>query len=629
MAAELRVFLDIQHPNLLKMLAACFTVTDKFLLLEYLPRGDLASLIHNPVHRAEVSWNRRGREIALQISRGLLALHANSCVHRDIKTSNILMSQEWQAKISDFGQSKLKSGEREAIEQTTTPSGERQRSAAYASPEQLSDTAPVLFPSDIYSFGVLLWEIYTQTPPYVGKTMIQVLMAISASRTLDLPGDMPPLLRHLVAKCWSADPASRPTAQDCVDILQELCSDSSPANHTSSFGGGEEDMLTTYSSSRRRREARFFPLNMIQTIASADSSLMMSETFRPASLPFAPLAEQRTSVVRKRSTVAVATISPAGIRRETSAGWDSDAIKLRQLSQLASLQSEMAASSPTTDSTLLQMSASELMQRPVPQPPRSPEKPKSRSRRTFDSAPPPIESGLKHITIGPGPSSPTSSAPLPSIQNGLIFVSKNFLLVAKGSLVERLIQELCSPPKADSPFGDNFREIFLLTFRTVMTPAELFGHLVTRLQKAQNGELASLSRSKSSGSGSTSPAQVVAETKRRIAQVLQAWMTRHRQDFLPPFKYDVSKFISTEFEEPGMAEQLLTLLERGPAPEFRPLGFSASIPPRNATFYDDYDVAEMAKQLCLIHQGLFGNVFPHDLVNAMGTLSASPSTWRA
>jgi serine/threonine protein kinase len=671
LAAELRVFLDIQHPNLLKLHAACFTATEKFLVLEYLSQGDLSTLIHSTAYRDELAWTRRGRDIALQIARGLLALHTNSCVHRDIKTSNVLVGGDWKAKISDFGQSKLKTGSRDEMEQTSTPSGERQRSAAYASPEQLSDTAPVLFPSDIYSFGVVLWEIYTQKSPFSGKTMIQVLLAISSGRTLELPGTMPALLRYLISTCWKADPAERPTAQDCVDILQELATEN--PSSVRMLSGGEESLLGT-KTRRRVREARIFPINVINAVAAAAEKPAEPSTIptlsRNASRgsksagPFAPLNPPEP--IPATSTTAPAmmsipggvpsspsptttppsgsspvsgrnrgSVAPAPVVRESSGNWNSAFLKQRQLNQIATLQTEMTTTpAPGGEGSDAPLSPPVAEIRPgIPSPEGLAH---TRSRRILNGSilPSHLEGSAGSVSLqsgtSPSPSppllqasSPTlGSGPLPPVKNDQIVVSKNFIIVVKGATIERLVNQLCTSAKLETPFGDNFRELFLLTYRSLMRPADLFGSIVAKMNSAHSGQLGasiSLSRSKKSASSTdvSSTETQVAETRIRLASVLQDWLTRHHQDFDSSLKQDLYRFMNAELSElTTVYDQLVLLAERGPATyhDLASMQFSAGIIPRNPASYEDYDATEIARQLCLIQHTHFVSLLSHELV---------------
>ncbi|KAL1542097.1 G-type lectin S-receptor-like serine/threonine-protein kinase LECRK3 [Salvia divinorum] len=149
---ELKTIGKMYHRNLVRLLGYCFDGDNKLLVFEYMSNGSLADILFNQEKR--LSWEER-IDIARDISRGILYLHQEcetQIIHCDIKPQNILMDDNWRAKISDFGVAKLLKQD-----QTNTYTGIR-GTKGYVAPEWYKQQA-ITVKADVYSFGVMLLEI--------------------------------------------------------------------------------------------------------------------------------------------------------------------------------------------------------------------------------------------------------------------------------------------------------------------------------------------------------------------------------------------------------------------------------------------------------------------------------------
>ncbi|KAL6649125.1 hypothetical protein ACP70R_013349 [Stipagrostis hirtigluma subsp. patula] len=151
----------VRHKNLVRLLGYCVEGAYRMLVYEYVDNGNLDQWLHGDVGEVSpLTWDIR-MNIILATAKGLAYLHEGlepKVVHRDIKSSNILLDQQWNAKVSDFGLAKLLCSERSYV--TTRVMG----TFGYVAPEYAS-TGMLTERSDVYSFGVLIMEIITGRSP--------------------------------------------------------------------------------------------------------------------------------------------------------------------------------------------------------------------------------------------------------------------------------------------------------------------------------------------------------------------------------------------------------------------------------------------------------------------------------
>ncbi|KAJ7549788.1 hypothetical protein O6H91_07G069100 [Diphasiastrum complanatum] len=243
--AELKVLCRVHHTNLVELIGYSISEEDLFLVYEYAENRALSDRLHDPVSKGfpPLSWNQRVH-IALDSAQGLEYIHLHTkehYVHRDVKTSNILLDSSLRGKVADFGLAKLvlQTGET-AVTRVVGTFG-------YLAPEYLRESQATA-KSDVYSFGVVLFELITgleavSTSRIASARSIVsiVLAALRKSNPLDssaLEEIMDPNLcgmypiscvyemAILAKQCVEHDPNLRPDMANVVFALSNIVSSS-------------------------------------------------------------------------------------------------------------------------------------------------------------------------------------------------------------------------------------------------------------------------------------------------------------------------------------------------------------------------------------------------------------------
>lgn len=219
---EARLFWVLQHPNIVSLKGVCLEEPNLCLVMEYARGGPLNRVLSGRKIRPDilVDW-------AIQVAQGMAYLHVGapmSLIHRDLKSSNVLLSEailpddtleDKTLKITDFGLAR-------EVYKTTRMSA----AGTYAwMPPEVIKHSTFSHASDVWSYGVLLWELLTGETPYKGIDALAVAYGVAVNKlTLPIPSTCPEPWRDLMEACWRSNPRERPlfpVILDKLDIIRQ------------------------------------------------------------------------------------------------------------------------------------------------------------------------------------------------------------------------------------------------------------------------------------------------------------------------------------------------------------------------------------------------------------------------
>ena len=198
--AEVRIARQVSHPNVCRVYDIGEADGTPFISMEYIDGEDLASLLT----RIGRLPGDKAVETARKICAGLAAAHDRGIIHRDLKPHNIMMNKRGEVIIMDFGLAGLAGQLGVADARSGTP--------AYMAPEQLKG-AEVTSRSDIYSLGLVLYELFTGKRPFEAKTVRQMLDLQEAAQLTSMSSiaaDIDPVVEKAIRRCLDPEPLKRP-----------------------------------------------------------------------------------------------------------------------------------------------------------------------------------------------------------------------------------------------------------------------------------------------------------------------------------------------------------------------------------------------------------------------------------
>lgn len=190
----------MNHPNLLKMIGV--TVTQPFCICTaFLPNGPLSKWIHE-----DKLTGLHSTKVAMDIAMGLEYLHAQGMIHKNLKPRKILLDNNKRAIICDYGLTRI------ASPHMSYCLGTVRRMAPELMTGGKHDKSV-----DVYTFGMILYELGTKRKPFEGLNVMQIAGMVLAGERPELPASMPQGMKDLITKCWAQNPADRPSVQYIIE----------------------------------------------------------------------------------------------------------------------------------------------------------------------------------------------------------------------------------------------------------------------------------------------------------------------------------------------------------------------------------------------------------------------------
>ncbi|KAJ8954615.1 hypothetical protein NQ318_003149 [Aromia moschata] len=198
---DIRNLRKLNHPNVVKFKGVCTQEPSCYcIIMEFCPYGPLFNLLKNQknvvtINRV-VSW-------AKQIANGMHYLHMHKIIHRDLKSPNVLIGDDEVIKISDFGTSRTWNG----VSEKMTFAG----TVAWMAPEAIQELA-CSEKVDIWSFGIVLWELLTCEVPYDGMEQSAIMYSVGSGKLKPpIPTTCPDGFKLIMQMCWKRNPRERPS----------------------------------------------------------------------------------------------------------------------------------------------------------------------------------------------------------------------------------------------------------------------------------------------------------------------------------------------------------------------------------------------------------------------------------
>ncbi|KAF8013418.1 hypothetical protein BT93_I1311 [Corymbia citriodora subsp. variegata] len=210
-AQEVFILRKVRHKNVVQFIGACTKPPSLYIVTEFMSGGSVYDYLHK---QRGVFKLPTLLKVAIDVSKGMNYLHQNNIIHRDLKAANLLMDENEVVKVADFGVARVKAQSGVMTAETGT--------YRWMAPEVI-EHKPYDHKADVFSFGVVLWELLTGKLPYDHLTPLQAAVGVVQKGLRPIiPNDTHPKLVELLEKCWEQDPTLRPDFSEIITILQKF-----------------------------------------------------------------------------------------------------------------------------------------------------------------------------------------------------------------------------------------------------------------------------------------------------------------------------------------------------------------------------------------------------------------------
>uniref|UniRef100_A0A0D3C0G7 Protein kinase domain-containing protein n=1 Tax=Brassica oleracea var. oleracea TaxID=109376 RepID=A0A0D3C0G7_BRAOL len=191
--------------------------------------------IYNFLHKQKFAFKIQTLlKVALDVAKGVCYLHQNNIIHRDLKTANLLMDEYGIVKVADFGVARVQIESGVMTAETGT--------YRWMAPEVI-EHKPYSHKADVFSYGIVIWELLTGHIPYAYLTPLQAAVGV-VQKVLGFRPKIPkkthPKVKGLLQRCWNQDPKDRPEFEEIIEMLQQIMIE---ARSRAGCGGGENKQV--------------------------------------------------------------------------------------------------------------------------------------------------------------------------------------------------------------------------------------------------------------------------------------------------------------------------------------------------------------------------------------------------
>ncbi|XP_030523738.1 serine/threonine-protein kinase STY17-like isoform X2 [Rhodamnia argentea] len=210
-AQEIYIMRKIRHKNVVQFIGACTRTPNLCIVTEFMSKGSIYDFLHKQNGAFKLPSLLK---VAVDVSKGMNYLHQNNIIHRDLKTANLLMDENEVVKVADFGVARVQAETGVMTAETGT--------YRWMAPEVI-EHRQYDHKADIFSFGIVLWELLTGELPYTYLTPLQAAIGVvQKGLRPSIPKGTIPELAELLQRCWQQDPKRRPNFSEILEILQQI-----------------------------------------------------------------------------------------------------------------------------------------------------------------------------------------------------------------------------------------------------------------------------------------------------------------------------------------------------------------------------------------------------------------------
>lgn len=204
---EVQILSRLKSPYIVQFMGACFEEGYQSIVMEYMAKDSLAKYLQKIQNTVTP---QQQKQWIFEIASGLKYLHDSGHIHRDLKSANILIDNDSHAKLADFGLTKSSSSSVMTIRKES-------EALAWMAPEIINRAGGYTPQSDIYSFGIVVWEIITRLSPGTNE---EAANRARAKQSLSIPKNVPEIYIKLIESCLKAKPEERPALADIIRMIQ-------------------------------------------------------------------------------------------------------------------------------------------------------------------------------------------------------------------------------------------------------------------------------------------------------------------------------------------------------------------------------------------------------------------------